>query len=122
MSNNHIEQVLGKAAFNRLVAHVGGIEYWVPKAEDTERALELIDWIGREAAIALIAYAGGARVYVYADHQQVLRARYNEIMRLIENGMTPPEVALTYTFTGRYTERQIRKIIAAEAFTDGAEC
>lgn len=122
MTREHIEQILGKAAFNRLVAHVGGTEYWVPKEDDTERAKELIAWIGRDPAKALIAYAGGGRVYIYAIHHEVLRARYNEIMRLIEDGLTPAEVALSYTFTGRYTERQIRKIIAAGTFCGEADC
>jgi hypothetical protein len=111
---NFIEQHIGADAFNRLVEKIGGCDYKVPAGINTERGAQLREWIGKQAAQALIDYAAGDTVYIGARHEQALTHRYREIRRLHRSGLCPREIAQRYTFTGKYTERQIWAILAAD--------
>lgn len=110
--SNLLEQTLGQEPFAQLVAHAGGTDYEVPERLDCPRGQELAEWIGDTAAAKLIDYAGGDTVYVKACHNDALRARYVDILRLRRKGLTPAQIARSYTFQARYTERQIWAIVA----------
>ena len=108
---NLIEQTVGTDAFERLIARMGGTEYAIPTAIESPQGQQLAELIGPAAAFALIRWGGGDRVYVVAGQDRILRARAADIARLHADGKSARDIALGYTYSARYTERQIRNIL-----------
>jgi len=110
---NHIEghRVIGSVAWDKLVSYRGGCEYDVPANLDGNPGARLSELIGKNAAKALIKYAGGDTIYIAVNWEKILATRYADIVARHEAGETPNEIALRYTYVGRYTERQIRMVL-----------
>lgn len=116
---NLIEEVIGREAFERLCAWVGGGDYSIPADPDSSQAKALGAQIGAVAAEALIAWGAGGRVYVPYLYAVELGRRRAEILSLRERGATIAEIARSYRYTGRYTERQIIALLIAPALDAG---
>lgn len=69
-------------------------------------------WIGEAAASKLIELAAGDRIYIASGWEQTLCIRYAEIIAMHDQGMTPAKIAMAFTYQARYTERNIRMILA----------
>ena len=104
--------IIDSESMTALAAEYGGIEYKVPTNIASQRGLELVTLIGAQAAQQLIDYAGGTEFYISRDNDKTLQARYQEIRAMHQRGYTPQEIAKGYTYQARYTERQIRSILA----------
>lgn len=110
--DNYLIETIGETALNRLMAWRGGTEYDVPPSRDCPRGVELASRIGSGAAMRLISFAGGTRVYVPNGTVHDLEARYLEILERAASGQSPREIAMSMTYTARYSERAIRGILA----------
>lgn len=105
-------QLVGRDAWDHLVAFSGGCDLDVPTDIANASGQALAARIGKEAAKKLIAYAGGDRIYIAANWERVLALRYQAIVALHDQGMSPEEIAVTYEFKARYTARNIRGILS----------
>jgi hypothetical protein len=103
---------IGRSAWNLLVAHYGGSELDVPTNSQSSAGKRLAEQIGQDAAADLIAYAAGDRLYIAEGWEQILASRYERIVAMHSAGQTPSEIARAFVFTGRYSERNIRMILA----------
>lgn len=108
---NLIEDTIGSDAYFDLCAWCGGTNYYVPSDPENYQGLELERAIGAVAARRLIRWAGGSLVYVPSRFTAELLKRRDEIMELRNKGKTVQEIARCYTYTGRYTERQLWRMI-----------
>jgi Mor family transcriptional regulator len=86
----------------------------VPGSLESGSGEKLVALIGQHAARALIEYAGGDTLYISAGWERVLGARYAEIKAMRARGMSYAEIARKFEYTGRYSERNIRMILAGE--------
>ena len=114
---NHLEghDLIGAHAWNTLVAHYGGCELPVPGRIDSGSGQRLAEKVGPHAAQALISYAGGDTLYIAAGWGRILAARYAQIRALRdERGLSYAEIARTFEYTGRYSERNIRMILSGD--------
>lgn len=111
-AHNLVRETIGETAWPRLVAWCGGTEYDVPERLDTPSGVELASRIGAEAARKLIRWAKGSRIYVAAGHAETLLSRYRDIQRLHEEGQSVREIAMSYDYHGKYTERTIRSVLS----------
>ena len=111
---NRIEGInmVGREAWSVLVSRHGGCELPIPTAIGTRRGEEMAALIGRDAAIKLIEYAGGDRLYISAGHDEILCARYGEIVAMHEQGNTPAQISRKWEGTLKYSERNVRMILA----------
>lgn len=105
-------QLIGAPAWKLLVSRYGGCEYEVPSQVGTRRGADLAALVGDAAAAALIDYAAGDRVYIAAGWEEILSARYAEIVALHESGMTPSQIARAWEGKIKYSERNVRMILA----------
>jgi hypothetical protein len=113
MPVNEIERVIGKPAYHRLGMAVGGCDYHIPSCSDCEIGAALIDTVGHEAAMRLIKWGGGSRVYIPYSRTGEVDQRRLTLREMRARGMTISEIARTFRFEGRYTERQIYALLAA---------
>lgn len=110
-AENLIEEVIGRDAYMELCAWCGGTTFYVPSDPENAQGLELERAIGAVAARRLIRWAGSSLVYVPSRFTAELIKRRDEIMALRNTGKTVQEIARSYTYQGRYTERQLWRII-----------
>lgn len=120
---NLIEETIGHDAYIDLCAWCGGVNYYVPSDIEDRNGLELENAIGKPAARRLIEWAGGSVVYVPSRFNAELLKRRDEINALRKCGKTVQEIARTYEYHGRYTERQIWRMITTprEVMLRGAQ-
>lgn len=113
---NHIDgsDLIGAHAWDKLVAHYGGCELPIPASIASGSGQKLAAMIGERAAQALIDYAAGDTLYIAAGRERTNGARYAEIKAMRASGMSYAEIARTFEFTGRYSERNIRMILAGD--------
>lgn len=109
---NHLEgaERIGAKAWDRLVGRYGGCELAVPANIDSGSGRKLAELIGEEPARKLIQYAGGDNLYIAAGWERIVGARYREIIERRQQGESYTDIALGYTYVGRYSERNIRMI------------
>lgn len=110
---HEISEVIGPRAFAILTAAVGGCDYNIPSSLDTPEGVALCEMIGAEDAARFVAWGGGARVYLPYSRDAILMERAMTIVELAGRGVPIPEIARTFRYVGRYSERQIRMILAA---------
>jgi hypothetical protein len=111
MGMNIIEEAIGRDAYELLCAWAGGGDYCIPSQVESGQAAALAEHIGREAAHALIRWGAGGRVYVPNQHSHERQRRQADILARREAGATIPEIARSYRYSGRYTERQILALL-----------
>lgn len=108
---NLIEDIIGHDAYIDLCAWCGGVNYYVPSDAENKQGLELERAIGHAAARRLVDWAGGSVIYVPSRFAAELLKRRDEIMALRNRGKTVQEIARSYSYEGRYTERQLWRMI-----------
>lgn len=108
---NLIEECIGYDALARLADWTGGIELYVPSVASGDQYAAISGRIGEPAAIKLIKWAGGTRLYVPMMFQVELLRRRAEVQALRSSGKTLLEIAREYTYTGRYSQRNIQRLL-----------
>jgi len=111
-----IEEVIGREAFEKLCGSYGGLDLHIPQTMDTQSAHYLADTIGLEATRALVAWGGSSRVYVPKLFDIELQKRRADIAELRSRGVTYAEIAKTYKYESRYTERQVYAILEGPGY------
>lgn len=114
ISENLIEDVIGRDAYLDLCAWCGGTSYYVPSDSEDANGLRLEHAIGRPGARRLVEWAGGSVIYVPSRYAAEIARRRDEIAALRKRGKTVQEIAREYRYEGRYTERQIWAILLAD--------
>jgi len=110
---NEIERVIGAPAFRRLSEALGGCDYTVPSTIEGEAGAALLQAAGREAALLLIKWGGGARIYIPYSREMDVYQRKLTIREMRSRGLPVREIARQFRFEGRYTERQIYALLAS---------
>ncbi len=110
---NEIERVIGVTAYRRLGLAVGGCDYRIPSCSDCELGAALIDTVGHDSAMRLIKWGGGSRIYIPYSRTEEVDQRRLTLREMRARGMTVAEIAKTFRFEGRYTERQVYALLAA---------
>ena len=108
---NLIERIIGRAAYVALLEWAGGLSLYVPLSIDTDSGARLSKEIGADAAQKLIAWAGGTGIAVPSRNDLAIRRRQDEIKTMRKRGMTVKEIAMIYRYEGKYTERQIYRLL-----------
>lgn len=107
-------RVLGAEALEALCERWGGADLTLPQRPEGTTFDALARALGQPAAAALVAWGGGCAIYVpQLDHARRERRR-QEVQALRARGLTLAEIARTYRYEGRYTERQIRSLLRRE--------
>lgn len=107
-----LEDAIGPAAFARLAQCFGGSDICLPITDAGRSYKKLVAVLGAGATRNLMLWGGGCRIYVPRTPSGEQRRRYEDICELRARGKTLTEIASEYTYTARYTERQIRAILA----------
>ena len=105
---NLIESTIGKEAFCKLCAWVGGIDYYVPSDRKSNPSIILASVVGDLAADQLVAWAGGSKIYVPSID---IDARRDEVLAMRSRGMTIREISMKYTYVARMSERQVYRLM-----------
>lgn len=108
---NLIERIIGREAYLALCAWSGGISLYVPSTVETASGKHIAEEIGIEAAEKLIQWAGGSTIAVPSRNARTIEKRQREIKTMRRRGMTVQEIARIYRYEGRYTERQIYRLL-----------
>ena len=111
---NLIERIIGREAYLTLCDWSGGISLYVPSSLDTASGQHLVEELGHDAAIRLIQWAGGSTIAVPSRNEQAIQRRRRELAVMRRRGMTVQEIARIYRYEGRYTERQIYRLLSEE--------
>jgi len=111
-SDTDLEDAIGPAAFARLAQCFGGSDICLPSTDTSRSYKKLVAVLGEKTTRNLMLWGGGCRIYVPRSPSGEQRQRYEEICELRSRGKTLTEIASEYTYTARYTERQIRAILA----------
>lgn len=111
-ADNVLPELIGPAAFARLCERYGGGDLQLPRSLDAPSARTLVDVLGEAGARALIDWGGGSRFYVPHGYRDRPEFRAAVVRELYAAGMTMPEIARSYRYSGRYTERQVTQILA----------
>lgn len=112
---------IGEIAYGQMVAMYGGTQYFVPAKLDSHRGNVLADLIGEYAAKNLIEAWGDTRVYVARNAALERDANVEVISALRRGGMSAKRISEVFEYRGRYTERQVRRILSAEGLTETQE-
>lgn len=108
---NLIEDTIGTAAYLALCDWTGGVNYYVPSSPDCEQAQKLAQAIGDAPMRLLVQWAMGSVIYVPNRSAAELLKRQREILCMRSTGKTVQEIARTYKYNSRYTERQIWRMM-----------
>jgi hypothetical protein len=113
-AENLLAEIVGAEAFAKLSAVYGGCDFIVPGGVSSERGKVLVELIGAEAAERLIFWGRSSRVYVAKSRVTVRQRRAAEVRELHRQGMTASEISRNYSFTSRYSERAVYKLLSGE--------
>lgn len=81
----------GATAALLLARCYGGLELYVPRRLDPDH--RLVDSVGRKAADALVKLYGGSHIEVPMGPEADAGRKRRQILRLIEQGKTSPQIA-----------------------------
>lgn len=109
---NLIEECIGYEPFLKLRGWVGGSDYYVPRVRLCEQGEMLASKIGEEAAAKLMTWAGGSVIYVITDEEAEIDKRREAIKAMRRRGLTRLEIAQQYTYTARYSVKQIGRLLS----------
>jgi len=110
---NEIERVIGELAYRRLSESLGGCDYSIPSTMECDAAAALSQAVGHDAAVLLVKWGGGARIYIPYSRADDVFQRSLTIREMRNRGMSVQEIARTFRFEGRYTERQVYALLAS---------
>ena len=104
VSRPDLEELIGREAAEQLCKALGGVPFYVPITP--KPGIELAKIVGFGRACALCAAFGGAYVTVpLGNRPEPYKVR---IMRLIDEGKTPPQIARELGTTERYVRTIMR--------------
>ncbi|MEN8721168.1 MAG: hypothetical protein ABF296_12995 [Oceanococcaceae bacterium] len=103
--------VIGPVAYEQLVSALPGAAYDVPWDIDTPRGERLAGLIGDYAARRLIQHAAGTQIYIRLSIDPEDERHLRAIHAMRRGGLTPQQIAATYVFPTRLTERHIRRLL-----------
>lgn len=107
---DYIRELIGTEAAKKLCAHYGGTTEVIPSSCDCNRFKGLAVVIGRTPAAILVKTFAGDRIYIAQNAKEQIRLRDEALRRAFDNGATVKELTLTFRYTGRLSERTLRKI------------
>lgn len=108
-----LAEYIGEAAAGRLAQAFGGTSLKVPRRCVGKQWRALLDALGEGAASELIAAFGGEHLYIARNAAQERAALRARVLHRLARGESLREIALTETVAVRYTERALRRLIAA---------
>jgi hypothetical protein len=114
----HLESLIGAEACRALCEWTAGCALYVPSEVDGPAGRNLAERIGREEAARLIAWAGGSVLTMPLRFAGDLERRRMEVLALRRRGKTAREISREYRYEGRYSERQIWRILRGDATDD----
>ena len=101
---------IGDAPAMRLVTHFGGLDIHIPKMPRGRLYDDLLRVMGEATAIELIRVFGGERLYIAKDAKAAKAIHKRIIAEKRAAGETWQQVASTYTFVAKFSERWVRKL------------
>jgi len=108
-----LAEYLGDGAAARICMALGGTQLKVPRGQYGKTWLLMVELLGQDAAIEMIECFGGESIYIARNAAEERAARAALVQSMLARGMTFAEVSRQLTFTARYTERGLRKLMAA---------
>lgn len=112
MSREVLLYAVGEEAADQLATALGGSDYRVPCGTEGAGYERLARIVGFAAAERLVRAAAGDVLYIPRNQMRLCGERNAEIARLLADGMTPAQVAQTYRYEGRVSERHVYRILS----------
>ena len=98
----------------RMVTHYGGLDVHIPKAEQGNNYDHLVRIMGADIAAELVRVFGGERLYIAKNAKEAKQMHRRIIAERRAAGETWQQIASTYTFKTRFSERWVRKLGASD--------
>ena len=100
-----------------MVANFGGLDIHIPKFAEGKMYERLVIIMGADIAAELVRIFGGESLYVAKDAKEAKQIHRRVIAQERAAGKTWQEIASSYTFINRFSERWVRKLGAADRQT-----
>jgi len=97
-----------------MVANFGGLDIHIPKFADGKMYERLVTIMGPDIAAELVRIFGGERLYIAKDAKEAKQIHRRVIAEYRAAGKTWQEIASSYTFINRFSERWVRKLGATD--------
>jgi len=101
---------IGQEAALKAARILGGSTFRVPARARGKSWLLLAEALGETAARAMVENYSGEQVYIARNAREEQRLNHAEVIRRLEAGETVAEVARSFNYQARYSDRWIRKI------------
>ncbi|TCS94106.1 hypothetical protein EDC36_12028 [Tepidimonas ignava] len=108
-----LAEYIGDEATEKLRAAFGGCQVKVPKTRAGSWWQRLVETLGERDAADFCEAFGGETVYIPRNAGEERDAIRRQVRDMLAAGMTYLEIARTLTWTVRYTERGLRKMMEA---------
>lgn len=106
-----LAEYIGDEAARKLCLAWGGCPVKVPKGRSGVWWQRLVETLGERDAAEFCDAFGGETLYIPRSAADEREARRQQVQRMLEAGMSYLQIARTLTFTVRYTERGLRKLM-----------
>ncbi|MFN4003335.1 MAG: hypothetical protein ACK4J1_01335 [Hylemonella sp.] len=108
-----LAEYIGDEATEKLRAAFGGCQVKVPKTRGGAWWQRLAQTLGEREAADFCEAFGGETIYIPRHAAEEREAIRQQVRGMLASGMTYVEIARTLTWTVRYTERGLRKMMEA---------
>jgi len=105
---------IGDGPAMRLVTHFGGLDIHIPKRARGRLYDDLLRIMGEGTTDELVRIFGGERLYITKDAKAAKAVHQKIIAEKRAAGESWQQVAKSYTFTSRFSERWVRKLGGAD--------
>lgn len=106
-SLHEIERVVGKEAFEKLIAAFGGLELEVSSGVGSQYRMRIEAVIGGALGVKFCRHFDGNRIYIPKNEKSIKRARNQQIVNEYDSGSSVRDLSLRYYLS----EKQIRNIL-----------
>jgi hypothetical protein len=110
--------VIGPDAARILAERFGGVNHYIGRDADGPVFEAFATAIGRLQAEALFSAFAGETLCLPRLHSDDLEARRRKVRELRALGLSVAEIAARFTYRGRYTQRQIYRLLSEPADSD----
>jgi len=107
-----LAEYLGDGAAARICMALGGTQLKVPRQQRGKTWLLMVELLGQDAATEMAECFGGESIYIARNAAEERAARAALVQGMLAQGLTYAEVSRRLTFSVRYTERGLRKLMA----------
>lgn len=114
-----LAEYIGAAGAVALVQEFGGLSVKVPKHPAGRVWSKLVACMGERSAADLVESFGGEGLYIARNEAEARSQRRAQLAAMHAQGLSLSQIAKAYTYTQRYTERGIRRILDG---TPGSAC